>query len=154
MEALQVHHQTPCLSASRLWLILWVLTLMDRLQLMIVKTGLLRLEMRRLRAANNVLPPQRGGAVPSPNGDGSKWQDRSPEGLDRKVAPIVSDCFFAGPPVDRSTTGRLLYFLLTGPPFRRLLILALLLISGNVHPNPGPISNHPHPRYPPAPSVI
>ena len=33
-------------------------------------------------------------------------------------------------------------------PFRRLLILALLLISGNVHPNPGPISNHPHPRYP------
>ena len=33
-------------------------------------------------------------------------------------------------------------------PFRRLLILALLLISGNVHPNPGPISNHPHLRYP------
>ena len=33
-------------------------------------------------------------------------------------------------------------------PYRRLLILALLLISGNVHPNPGPISNHPHPRYP------
>ena len=30
-------------------------------------------------------------------------------------------------------------------PLRRLLILALLLISGNVHPNPGPISNHPHP---------
>ena len=33
-------------------------------------------------------------------------------------------------------------------PFQHLLILALLLISGNVHPNPGPISNHPHPRYP------
>ena len=33
-------------------------------------------------------------------------------------------------------------------PFRRLLILALLLISGNVQPNPGPISNHLHPRYP------
>ena len=32
-------------------------------------------------------------------------------------------------------------------PFRRLLILALLLISGNVHPNPGPISNCPRPRY-------
>ena len=30
---------------------------------------------------------------------------------------------------------------------QRLLILALLLISGNVHPNLGPISNHPHPRY-------
>ena len=24
----------------------------------------------------------------------------------------------------------------------------MLLISGDVHPNPGPISNHPHPRYP------
>ena len=33
-------------------------------------------------------------------------------------------------------------------PFRHLLILALLLIGGNVHPNPGPISNHSHPRYP------
>ena len=33
-------------------------------------------------------------------------------------------------------------------PFQRLLILALLLISGNVHPNPGPIRNNPRPRYP------
>ena len=31
--------------------------------------------------------------------------------------------------------------------FQRLLILALLLISGNVHPNPGPIRNNPRPRY-------
>ena len=38
---------------------------------------------------------------PLPNGNGSKWQDRSPEGLDRKVAPIVSDCFSLG----RSLTG-------------------------------------------------
>ena len=37
----------------------------------------------------SVLPPHCGGAIP-PNGDGSKWQDRSPEGLDQKVAPIVS----------------------------------------------------------------
>ena len=33
-------------------------------------------------------------------------------------------------------------------PFQRLLILALLLISGNVHPNPGLIRNNPRPRYP------
>ena len=31
---------------------------------------------------------------------------------------------------------------------QRLLILALLLISGNVHPNPGPIRNNPRPKYP------
>ena len=33
-------------------------------------------------------------------------------------------------------------------PFQCLLILALLLISGNVHPNSGPISNNPRSRYP------
>ena len=33
-------------------------------------------------------------------------------------------------------------------PFQRLLILALLLISGNVHPNQGPICNNPRPKYP------
>ena len=33
-------------------------------------------------------------------------------------------------------------------PFQRLLILALLLISGNVHSNPGPIRNNPCTRYP------
>ena len=84
---------------------------------------------------------------PLPNGDGSKWQDRSPEGLDRKAAPIVSDCFLLGLPLTgHNWVAPLL--LIDRTPFRRLLILALLLISGNVHPNPGPISNHPHPRYP------
>ena len=33
-------------------------------------------------------------------------------------------------------------------PFQCLLILALLLISNNVHPNSGPISNNPRSRYP------
>ena len=42
---------------------------------------------------------------PLPNGDRSKWQDRSPKGLDRKVALIVLDCFFAGLLVDRSQLG-------------------------------------------------
>ena len=28
---------------------------------------------------------------PLPDEDGSKWQDRSPEGLDQKVAPIVME---------------------------------------------------------------
>ena len=40
------------------------------------------------------------------------------------------------------------FLLIDRTPLQRLLILALLLISGNVHPNPGPISNHPRPRYP------
>ena len=33
-------------------------------------------------------------------------------------------------------------------PFQRLLILALLLISGNAHPNPGHVRNISRPRYP------
>ena len=44
-----------------------------------------------------------------PNGDGSKWQDRSPEGLDEKFAPIVMDCFFAGLPVDQPAVVDWLY---------------------------------------------
>ena len=99
----------------------------------------------RSRHCTNVLPPHRGGAVPSPMGFGSKWQDRSPEGLDRKVAPIVSDCFSLGCPLTGHNWAAPL--LIDRTPLRRLLILALLLISGNVHPNPGTISNHPHPRY-------
>ena len=82
---------------------------------------------------------------PLPNGDGSKWQDRYPEGLDRKVTPIVS--FSLGHPLTGHNWAAPL-LLIDRTHFRRLLILALLLISGNVHPNPGPISNHPHPRYP------
>ena len=82
---------------------------------------------------------------PLPNGDGSKWQDRYTEGLDRKVTPIVS--FLLGRPLTGHNWAAPL-LLIDRTPFRRLLILALLLISGNVHPNPGPISNHPHPRYP------
>ena len=82
---------------------------------------------------------------PLPNGDGSKWQDRYPEGLDRKITPIVS--FSLGRPLTGHNWAAPL-LLIDRTPFRRLLILALLLISGNVHPNPGPISNHPHPRYP------
>jgi len=55
----------------------------------------------------------------------------------------------------RSLTGRgwtaalfLIYFnrtLLYSPPFSRLLILLLLLVSGNVHSNPGPASVRPSP---------
>ena len=83
---------------------------------------------------------------PLPNGDGSKWQDRSPEGLDQKIAPIVMDCFFAGLPVDRSQLGG--SSSIDRTPLQRLLILALLLISSNVHPKPGPICYNPRPRYP------
>ena len=38
--------------------------------------------------------------------------------------------------------------LINRTPLQHLLILALLLISGNVYPNPGPTRNNPCPRYP------
>ena len=84
---------------------------------------------------------------PLPNGDGPKWQDRSPEGLDRNSPPLSRTVFSLGRPLTGHNWAAPL-LLTDRTPFRRLLILALLLISGNVHPNPGPISNHPHPRYP------
>ena len=60
--------------------------------------------------------------------------------------PLSRTVFSLGYPLTGHNWAALL--LIDRTPFRRLLILALLLISGNVHPNPGPISNHPHPRYP------
>ena len=61
--------------------------------------------------------------------------------------PLSWTVFSLGRPLTGHNWAALL-LLIDRTPFRRLLILALLLISGNVHPNPGPISNHSHPRYP------
>ena len=80
---------------------------------------------------------------PLPNGDGSKWQDRYPEGFNQKVAPIVLDCFLLGCPL--TGQGWAAPLLIDRTPLRRLLILALLLIGGNVYSSPGPISSHPRP---------
>ena len=83
---------------------------------------------------------------PLPNGDRSKWLDRSPEGLDQKVAPIFMDYFSLGCLLtDHNWAAP---FLIDRTPLQHLLILVLLLISGNVYPNPGPIRNNPRPRYP------
>ena len=78
---------------------------------------------------------------PLPNGDGSKWQDRSPEGFDQKVAPLPRTVISLGCPLtDHNWAAPLL---IDRTLLRRILNLALLLISGSVPPNPGPISNHP-----------
>ena len=95
----------------------------------------------------NVLPPQRGGAVPSPMGIGRNGRTDLSRGSTERSPPLSRTVFSLG----RLLTGHnwaAPLLLVDRTPFRRLLILALLLISGNVHPNPGPISNHPHPRYP------
>ena len=95
----------------------------------------------------NVLPPQRGGAVPSPMGMG--WNGRTDllRGSTERSPPLSRTVFSLGRPLTGHNWAAPL-LLIDRTPFRRLLILELLLISGNVHPNPGPISNHPHPRYP------
>ena len=90
-------------------------------------------------------PPQRGGAVLDLVWIGSKWLLDFPRA---PVTPVTSLHFFAMLPPEQPQraarsflkVGRL--FSLFSCPFLAplcLLILLLLLMSGNVHPNPGPI---------------
>ena len=95
----------------------------------------------------NVLPPQRGGSVPSPMGMGRNGRTDLPRGSTERSPPLSRTVFSLGRPLTSYSWAAPL-LLNDRTPFRCLLILALLLISGNVHPNPDPISNHPHPRYP------
>ena len=95
----------------------------------------------------NVLPPQRGGAVPSPMGMGRNGSTDLPRGSTERSPPLSRTVFSLGRPLTSHNWAAPL-LLIDRTPFRRLLILALLLISGNVQPNPGPISNFSHPRYP------
>ena len=99
------------------------------------------------QVCTNVLPPQRGGAVPSPMGMGRNGRTDLSRGSTERSPPLSRTVFSLGRSLTDHNWAAPLY-LIDRTPFRRLLILALLLISGNVHPNPGPISNHPHPRYP------
>ena len=70
-----------------------------------------------------------------------------PRGSTEGSPPLSRTVFLLGRPlIGHNWVAPLL--LIDRTPFWRLLFLALLLISGNVQPNPGPISNHPHPRYP------
>ena len=80
-------------------------------------------------------------------GMGRNGSSDLPRGSTKRSPPLSLTVFSLG----RLLTGHnwaAPLLLIDRTPFRRLLILALHLISGNVHPNPGPISNHPHPRYP------
>ena len=81
-----------------------------------------------------------------PNGDGSKWQNNSSRCLIKKSPPLSWTVFSLGCPMTSDNWAAPL--LIDRILIQRLLILALLLISGNVHPNPGPIRNNSRPRYP------
>ena len=94
----------------------------------------------------SVLPPHCGGTVPSPMGMGQNGGTGLPRGLTKRLPPLSWTVFSLG----CSLTGHnwVAPLLIDWTPLQHLLILALLQISGNVHPNPGPIRNNPHPRYP------
>ena len=94
----------------------------------------------------SVLPPHRGGAVPSPMGIGRNGRTDLPRGSTKKPPPFSWTVFSLGCPLTGHNWAALL--LIDRTPLQRLLILALLLISGNIHPNPGIICNNPRPRYP------
>ena len=80
-------------------------------------------------------------------GMGRNGRTDLPRGSTERSPPLSRTVFSLGRPLTGHNWAAPL-LLIDRTPFRRLLILALLLISGNVHPNPGPISNHHHPRYP------
>ena len=80
-------------------------------------------------------------------GMGRNGRTDLPRGSTKRSPPLSRTVFSLGRPLTgHNWVASLL--LIDRTPFWRLLILALLLISGNVHPNPGSISNHPRPRYP------
>ena len=102
-----------------------------------------RLSRRSTLHCTNQQPPHRGGAVPDPVWVGSKWLLAFPR---VPVTPGTLHSFFryATPRTTavRQHTASLksvaCFHFLFSPALLRLLIL-LLLMSSNVHPNPGPI---------------
>jgi len=75
-----------------------------------------------------------------------KWRDNYPEGPDHPVATNRLETFlFSRPLTGRSWTATLFFLydqtLICSPPFIRLFILLLLLVSGSVHPilSPAPV---------------
>ena len=83
---------------------------------------------------------------PPPMGMGRNGRKDLPRGLTKRSPPLSWTVFSLGCPLTGHNWAAPL--LIDRTPFKRLLILALLLISGNVHLNPGPVRNNPHPRYP------
>ena len=94
----------------------------------------------------SVLPPHRGSAVPFPIGMGRNGRTDLPRGSTKRSPPLCRTVFSLGRPL--TGHNRAAPLLIDQTHLRRLLILALHLVSGNVHPNPGHISSHPRPRYP------
>ena len=93
----------------------------------------------------NQQPPQRGGAVPNPIWVGSKWLLAFPR---VPVTPGTPLYFFAMLPTERPQKGSTQLLQNRSPAISLLLAFScpfssphssLLLMSGNVHPNPGPI---------------
>ena len=69
-----------------------------------------------------------------------------PRSSTKRLSPLSWTVFSLGCPLTgHKWTAPLLIY---RTPLHRLLILALLLISGGVHPNLGPIRNNPRPRHP------
>ena len=104
--------------------------------------------LNKARFCTNQQPPHRGGAVPDPVWVGSKWLLAFPR---LPVTLGTPFCFLLCCPLnDRRRAahsffkiGCLFSLFLFSCPSLTLhcpLILLLLLMSGNVHPNPGPIS--------------
>jgi len=78
---------------------------------------------------------------------GPKCRVNFSEGSDRPINPNCLECFFyafasSSPLTGCGWTAILLIFydqtVLCSPPFSRLFIFLVLLVSGNVHPSPGP----------------
>ena len=96
---------------------------------------------------SNQQPPQRGGAVPDPVWVGSKWLLAFPRVPITLGTPL--HFFLCCPLNDRRRAAHSFFkirrlfslFLFSCFSFAclRFLVLLLLLMSGNVHPNPGPI---------------
>jgi len=83
---------------------------------------------------------------------GPKWRDNYPEGPDHAVVPNRLETFFRLAVHWPVAVGRRLFLfdwtLICSPSFTRLLIF-LLFVNGNIHPNPGPAPVCPtNPKYP------
>ena len=92
----------------------------------------------------NQQPPQRGSAVPNPVWVGLQWLLVFPRVSVTPGTPLTQSIFSPCSPLnDRRRVARSLFkiglFFLFCPSLARLLILLLLLMSGNVHPNPFPV---------------
>ena len=81
----------------------------------------------------------------SPMGMGWNGRTDLPRGSTKRSPLLSWTVFSLGCPLTGHNSAA--PFLIDRTPFQCLLIPALLLVSGKVHPNPGPICKNPRPRY-------